>query len=216
MASRFSGYRLAQIGGRWCFAVVLLLGSGTAACSGSQPYVWVQQMPLDRFGGPVEDRIGIDDLVAIRVYAQETMSARGHVRPDGTLSMPLLGEVPVAGKRPSELGRELEEQLKQRGLVVAPNVTVSIEETAPLRVTFVGEVRRPGTIRLEHPAGVVQGIANAGGLTEFASGSRIFVVRTAPAGGQVQRIRFRYDDLVGGEPHAAAFRLRTGDVVVVE
>jgi polysaccharide export outer membrane protein len=216
MASRFSGYRSAEIGGRWCIAVVLLLGSGTAACSGSQPYTWVQQMPLDRFGGPAEDRIGIDDLVAIRVYAQETMSTRGHVRPDGTLSMPLLGEVPVAGKRPSELGRELEDQLKQRGFVVAPSVTVSIEETAPLRVTFVGEVRRPGTIRLEAPAGVVQGIANAGGLTEFASGSRIFVVRTSPGGGQVQRIRFRYDDLVGGDAHATAFRLRTGDVVVVE
>ena len=216
MASGFSGYRLAQIGGRWCIAVALALGSGTAACGGSQPYVWVQQMPLDRFGGPVEDRIGVDDLISVRVYAQETMSARGHVRPDGTLSMPLLGEVPVAGKRPSELGRELEEQLKQRGFVVAPSVSVAIEETAPLRITFVGEVRRPGTIKLEGPVGVVQGIANAGGLTEFASGNRIFVVRTAPPGNQVQRIRFRYDDLVGGEPHAVAFRLRTGDVVVVE
>ena len=216
MASRLSGYRSAEISGRLCFALALALGSGIAACSGSQPFVWVAQVPVDRFGGTHEDRIGVDDLISIRVYAQETMSTRGHVRPDGTISMPLLGEVPTAGKRPSELGRELEEQLKQRGFVVAPSVTVAIEETAPLRVTFVGEVRRPGTIRLEGPTGVVQGIANAGGLTEFASESRIFVVRTAPSGGQVQRIRFRYDDLVGGEPHASAFRLRTGDVVVVE
>jgi polysaccharide biosynthesis/export protein len=214
MASRLSGYRLSEIGGRWSIALALALGGGTAACSASQPYVWVQQMPLDRFGGTTEDRIGIDDLISIRVYAQEPMSARGRVRPDGTLSMPLLGEVPVAGKRPSELGRELEDQLKQRGFVVAPSVTVAIEESAPLRVTFVGEVRRPGTLSLVGPTGVVQGIANAGGLTEFASGSRIFVVRPVPQG--VQRIRFRYDDLVGGEPHAVAFRLRTGDVVVVE
>jgi len=168
-----------------------------------------------RFNGRVEDRIGVDDLISIRVYAQEPMSARGHVRPEGTLTMPLLGEVPVAGRRPSELGRELEDQLKQRGLVVAPSVTVSIEESAPLRVTFVGEVRRPGTIKLEAPVNVVQGIANAGGLTEFASGNRIFVVRNA-ANNEVQRVRFRYDDLVAGEPHATAFRLRTGDVVVVE
>ncbi|HMJ53640.1 MAG TPA: polysaccharide biosynthesis/export family protein [Polyangiaceae bacterium] len=216
MASRLSGYRIAGIGGRWCIAVALLLGSGASACSGSQPYVWVAQMPLDRFRGAPEDRIGVDDLISIRVYAQEPMSARGHVRPDGTLSMPLLGEVPVAGKRPSELGRELEEQLKQRGLVVAPSVTVSIEETAPIRITFVGEVRRPGTLKLEGPINVVQGIANAGGLTEFASGSRIFVVRTGPPNNEVQRIRFRYEDLVAGEPHATAFRLRTGDVVVVE
>jgi polysaccharide export outer membrane protein len=173
-------------------------------------------VPLDRHNGPAEDRIGVDDLISIRVYAQETMSARGHVRPDGTLTMPLLGEVPVAGKRPSELSRELEEQLKQRGFVVAPSVSVAIEETAPLRVTFVGEVRRPGTIKLEPPINVVQGIANAGGLTEFASGSRIFVVRTGSPGQNVQRIRFRYDDLVAGEPHAIAFRLRSGDVVVVE
>jgi polysaccharide export outer membrane protein len=216
MASRFSGYPIAELGGRWCIAVAFLVGSGMSACSGSQPYVWVTQMPLDRFGGPHEDRIGVDDLISIRVYAQEPMSARGHVRPDGTLSMPLLGEVPVVGKRPSELGRELEDQLKQRGFVVAPSVSVSIEETAPLRITFVGEVRRPGTLKLEGPVNVVQGIANAGGLTEFASGNRIFVVRTGIPNNEVQRIRFRYDDLVAGEPHAIAFRLRTGDVVVVE
>ena len=216
MASRFSGYRNATIGGHWCLALALALGAGTSACSGSQPYVWVSQMPLDRFAGAVEDRIGVDDLIAIRVYAQETMSARGHVRPDGTLSMPLLGEVPVAGKRPTDLARELEEQLKGRGFVVAPSVSVAIEESAPLRITFVGEVRKPGTVKLEGPINVVQGIANAGGLTEFASGNRIFVVRTGPPNNEVQRIRFRYDDLVGGEPHATAFRLRTGDVVIVE
>jgi polysaccharide export outer membrane protein len=195
--------------------LALLVAGGAAACGSNLPYVWVAEVPVERLGGPVEDRIGVDDLIAIRVYAQEPMSARGHVRPDGTLSMPLLGEVPVAGKRPSELARELEEQLKTRGFAVAPSVSVAIEETAPLRITFVGEVRRPGTIKLEGPVNVVQGIANAGGLTEFASGNRIFVVRNAP-NNAVQRIRFRYDDLVGGEPHATAFRLRSGDVVVVE
>ena len=216
MASRFSGSRIATLGGAWSIAASLALLAGNSGCSGSRPYVWVSQVPLERFNGPVEDRIGVDDLISVRVYGQEPMSARGHVRPDGTLSIPLLGDVPVAGKRPSALGRELEEQLKQRGFVVAPSVTVAIEETAPLRVTFVGEVRRPGTIKLEAPVGVVQGIANAGGLTEFASGNRIFVVRTGGQVGEVQRIRFRYDDLVGGEPHATAFRLRSGDVVVVE
>jgi polysaccharide export outer membrane protein len=216
MASRFSGNPIAPIGRRWCLAVALAVASSLSACASSQPYVWVNQLPFDRFNGPAEDRIGVDDLISIRVYAQEPMSARGHVRPDGTLSMPLLGEVPVAGKRPSELGREIEDQLKQRGFVVAPSVSVSIEESAPLRITFVGEVRRPGTIKLEGPVNVVQGIANAGGLTEFASGSRIFVVRSGPPNNEVQRIRFRYDDLVAGEPHAVSFRLRTGDVVVVE
>jgi polysaccharide export outer membrane protein len=174
--------------------------------------VWVAQVPVERTGGPAEDRIGLDDLVAVRVYGQEPMSARGRVRPDGTLSLPLLGDVPVAGKRPAQLGRELEEQLKGRGFAVAPSVTVAIEESAPLRITFVGEVRRPGTLKLDAPVNVVQGIANAGGLTEFASSSRIFVVRPAQSGGEVQRIRFRYEDLVQGEPHATAFRLRSGDV----
>lgn len=215
MTPRFSGHRNAPLLRRWSVALALLVAGGAAACGSNLPYVWVGEVPVERLGGPVEDRIGVDDLIAIRVYAQEPMSARGHVRPDGTLSMPLLGEVPVAGKRPTELSRELEDQLKTRGFAVAPSVSVAIEETAPLRITFVGEVRRPGTIKLEGPVNVVQGIANAGGLTEFASGSRIFVVRNAP-NNAVQRIRFRYDDLVGGEPHATAFRLRSGDVVVVE
>ena len=215
MTSRFSGHRSTPALRRWSVSAALFLAAGASACSSNLPYVWVAQVPADRFNSPLEDRIGIDDLIAIRVYAQEPMSARGHVRPDGTLSMPLLGEVPVAGKRPTELARELEDQLKTRGFAVAPSVSVAIEESAPLRVTFVGEVRRPGTIKLEGPMNVVQGIANAGGLTEFASGNRIFVVRNAP-NNEVQRVRFRYDDLVGGEPRSTSFRLRTGDVVVVE
>jgi len=216
MASRFSRCWVASLSRPACVAGALALVGSAPGCAASQPYVWVSQVPVERLQVPATDRIGVEDLISVRVYAQEAMSTRGHVRPEGTFTLPLLGEVPVAGKRPGDLGRELEEQLKQRGLVVAPSVSVVIEESAPLKVTFIGEVRRPGTIKLEPPLGLAQGLANAGGLTEFASGSGIFVVRTGTNAAEVQRIRFRYDDLVRGEPHATAFRLRTGDVVVVE
>ena len=130
--------------------------------------------------------------------------------------MPLLGEVPAARKRPSELGRELEEQFKHRGFVVAPSVSVAIEETAPLRVTFVGEILVPAASGSKgQPASCKESPTPAASPNSRARAAFSWCARPPP-GGQVQRIRFRYNDLVGGEPHASAFRLRTGDVVVVE
>ncbi len=97
-------------------------------------------------------------------------------------------------------------------------VTVLVQERLPLRVSVLGEVARPGAYDLTVGAGVLQALAAAGGLGTFAHDSGIYVLRpgywadaAAPA-----RIRFRYSDLRQGRAPASAFRLRSGDVVVVE
>jgi polysaccharide export outer membrane protein len=77
----------------------------------------------------------------------------------------------------------------------------------------VGEVVRAGTVTIETNGGVVQALANAGGLTEYADRDRIFVLRKYPSS---LRIRFTYDALVRHDPKAVAFTLQGGDVVVVE
>lgn len=152
------------------------------------------------------------DLISVRVFNQDGMSARGRVRADGKFSMPLLNDVEAAGYTPAALGQQLQSRLKE--FIHAPAVTVSLEEAKPIAVSVMGEVTKAGVYPLEPAAcGVLQALAAAGGLTDFAHRDRIFVVRHAPA---PVRIRFRYDALVKAEGPASRFCLQSGDVVVVE
>jgi polysaccharide export outer membrane protein len=155
--------------------------------------------------------IGVGDSVNIRVYEQTELSATLKIRSDGRAALPLVGDVVVAGKHPSELSRELEAKLKQ--YVVAPRVTVNVETSQPITVTTLGEIKSVGNLTVERPARLLQVLAQAGGLTEFADDTKIFVLRNYP---KFQRIRFTYEAIVNNTDNAATFPLRGGDVVVVE
>jgi polysaccharide export outer membrane protein len=96
--------------------------------------------------------------------------------------------------------------------VVSPQVTITVEESQPTSVSVLGEVAHPGIYTLDPSAGVLQALAAAGGFTEYASRDSIYLVRRPPS----PRIRFAFSALSQGEGRAAAFRLRAGDVVIVE
>jgi polysaccharide export outer membrane protein len=155
--------------------------------------------------------IGVGDLLNIQVWDQDKMSAHVRVRADGRVSLPLLDDVEVVNQTPDHLARELEKSLKT--VVVIPKVTVIVEESRPLSVSVLGEVARPGLQTLDRGAGLAQALAASGGITAFAHKSRIFVLRS---GTQSARLRFGYEDITGAPGPARQFRLRTGDVVVVE
>jgi polysaccharide biosynthesis/export protein len=178
------------------------------ACGSSGPYVWGWQY-TGTAAGPVAPLAPIrpGDEVSVRVFGQEPMSVKGTVRPNGTLAVPLLGEWPMAGKHPAQLARELEQRLAP--FVTSPHVTVVVE-SSPVRVTLIGEVGRSGRATLDYPARLVDALADAGGLSEFADSDDIFVLRAS------DRIRFKYDDIIRGEDYTQRFLLQTGDVVVVE
>jgi polysaccharide export outer membrane protein len=191
-------------------AAVLLAASG---CKGAGSYVWVQDLPSQAIsqsvgGGYV---IAIGDLVNVKVFGQEEMSVKAKVRRDGRLAIPFVGDLEVQGKRPAAIAKELEERLKM--YVNSPKITVVVEESQPVTVAVVGEVAKPNTVTIDTNGGVLQAIANAGGLTDYADKDHIFVLRKYPA---QLRIRFTYDALAGHDPKAAAFTLQGGDVVVVE
>jgi polysaccharide export outer membrane protein len=193
-----------------CLACVLACVS---ACAGPGAFVWVNELPREqvaRAGGDYLIRDG--DTVNIRVFGQEGLSARAKVRSDGRLSIPALGDIDVRGKRPSALKAELEGRLKD--YVNAPSVTVSVEEFQPIVVSVLGEVSKVGTYPVDPRASVAQVLATAGGLTDFATRDRIFVVRAVTP--QAIRVRFTYDDISRGEPSSASFTLRDGDLLVVE
>jgi len=184
----------------------LLLASGCRT-GGPGEYVWVQDLKEGE-AHDVGYVIAPGDTIQVRVYNQEGVSGRMRVRSDGMISLPFLGDTQAAGFTPLALATRIQVRLKE--YIVSPIVTVSLEELRPFDVSVVGEVTRAGVYRLEPGSGVLPALAAAGGLNDFASRDRVFVLR----GGQ--RIRFTFRDLTQAQPKAAAFRLRPGDVVVVE
>jgi len=194
-------------------AAVAIAGALVAACSGPGSYVWVHDLPRDYVVRPPPNDyvIGDGDTVSIRVFNQEAMSTRAKVRRDGRIAMPVLGDIEARGKRPSALKAELEARL--RDYVNTPSVTVTLEEVQPIVVSVLGEVSKVGSYPLDPRASVAQALASAGGITDYASHDRIFVVRSSP---QRMRVRFTYDDILRGRAASAGFVLRDGDLIVVE
>lgn len=196
----------------WTVIVAVPVFLGACATAGSA-YV-----PVNDYGEAPEAPQSVSgyvmqpgDLIQVRVFNQPDMSARVRVREDGKISIPFLNDVSAIGLTPNGLALQLQTRLKE--FINAPIVTVSLEEPHPFSISVIGEVNKPGVYALQPGAGVLQALAAAGGLTQYASKDRIFVVRDAPARA---RIRFEFDQLTRAEGKAATFRLRVGDVVVVE
>jgi polysaccharide export outer membrane protein len=177
----------------------------------SAPYVWVQDLRTPPGGETKRTVIGPGDVIEVRVGGDDKVTTRGRVLPDGTFVLPLVGAVAVAGQRPEEASALLNERLKR--YVNVPDVTVIIQESQ-VSIAVLGEVKTPGMLDLWAPATVLQALAKAGGMTEFADSSRVFLLRRV--GKSTQRIRFTYTALVEAEPVATGFQLKTGDVLVVE
>lgn len=180
------------------------------ACLHPGKFVWIDEAPAEIASGDGSYQIEVGDMLGVQVWDQDQVSRRLRVRSDGRISLPLINDIEAAGRSPALLAREIELKLKK--FIVSPQVTVLVEESKPLTVSVVGEVSKAGLYPLDAGAGVLQAIASAGGLNDFADRRRIFVLRQHP----LTRIRFTYKALVGAEGRAASFRLQNGDVVVVE
>jgi polysaccharide export outer membrane protein len=184
-----------------------------SAC-GAGSYVWVDDLAvMPSSSAPERYVIATGDLLNIRVYTQDAVSTRARVSPDGTVAVPLLGEVTARGLRPSDVARQIQDRLKP--FIVAPSVSITLDEVQPPRVSVVGEVAHAGVYTLPPDAGVLLALALAGGLTEFADKDRIFVVRTHGES-KPARIRMTYQSLVRATGRAPALVLQAGDAVVVE
>jgi polysaccharide export outer membrane protein len=195
----------------WCI-VVMVAVAPMAACSSAGTFVWYHELPKSDWGAHTgEYVIGVGDTITIRVYDNEPLTTHGKIRSDGRLAIPFAGDVVVAGKRPSDLSKELEVRFKE--FIVSPRVTVNIDESRPLQISVVGEVAHAGALALDPSANILQAIAQAGGPGQYSNKSKIFVLRQFP---QFRRIRFTYDALIHNEGNAATFPLRTGDVIVLE
>lgn len=183
-------------------ALALLVG-----CGSQRPFVWVQNLP------PSDEvrKVQAGDTIAVAVKNQRDLSGSFTIRENGAYAQPVVGEVTVAGLSESEASKRLANLLK--GIVVKPMVAITVVTPRPVRVAVLGEVNTGGLYQVQYDESVLSVIARAGGLTPFADRGGIFVIRKRPS---LIRIRFRYDDLKGGDAASNAFELHDGDVIVVE
>lgn len=156
-------------------------------------------------------RIGPEDVLQVSVWNNEPVSRTAPVRPDGRISLPLVGDVPAAGLTPMELRAELARRLTE--YIPHPEVSVVVTDVHSFKVSVIGQVPKPDRYELKSAATVMDVLAMAGGLAEFAAASRIVVLRGN--GGRVERIPFDYEKVKNGDPRQANFQLRSGDIVVV-
>jgi polysaccharide export outer membrane protein len=190
----------------------MLLAWPAVSCSSTGKYVWYTELSPTEWGMPAPQYvIGVGDTLKVTVYEQENISQSIKIRRDGRISLPLIGEITAAGKTPAVFAGELEAQFKK--YLVTPRVTVNVEQSQPITVTALGEFNTKGGLTMEPPAYLIQAVAQAGGLSEFASPKELFVVRQVP---KFQRIRFTYEAIMNNEAGAATFPLRTGDVIVAQ
>lgn len=157
-----------------------------------------------------EYRIGSGDKLQINVYKEADLTQSLQVRPDGRITMPLVGDLAAAGQTPMQLQRRLADSLRE--YVANPVVTVMVVEVAERVVYVMGEVNTPGAVPLKGSMTVLQALAVAGGFKDFANKGGIKVLRKI-GGDRVETIPFSYKDSLRGD--AQPFYLAEGDTVVV-
>lgn len=156
-------------------------------------------------------RIGPEDTLLIAVWKNEAISRTVPVRPDGMISLPLLHDVEAAGLTPTELRDVLRAKLSE--FIPTPEVSVIVTEVRSFKVSVLGEVAKPARYELKSWTTVLDVLALAGGLTEFAARSRIVILRHE--GRTLKRIPFNYNKAIGADGEQANLDLRPGDIVLV-
>jgi polysaccharide biosynthesis/export protein len=154
--------------------------------------------------------IGADDQLHISVWKEADLTETLPVRPDGKISMPLLGDVPAAGMTPTQLGDSIREKLKK--YIADPRVTVVVTAMNSRRVFVTGEVTHTGPMPLLPHMTMLQALS-AAGFTQFANLKGIYLLRND--GGKQVRIAFNYKDVVKGLHAEENITLRPGDTIVV-
>jgi polysaccharide biosynthesis/export protein len=160
---------------------------------------------------PPDYVIGPDDVLDVRFWKDQDMSGEVVVRPDGRISLPLLNDVPAAGLTPEQLRTRLIDEARR--YVETPNATVIVKSINSRKVFITGQVDKPGPYPLTSRITVVQLIAMAGGLREYADGGKIVIMRSE--NGRVIPLRFDYTKLAEGKNVSQNIELRPGDTVIV-
>jgi len=156
--------------------------------------------------------IGPEDVISVSVWKEPDVSNSAvPVRPDGMVSLPLLGDVAAAGKTPSQLADDIATRLKK--YIEEPRVTVVVTGMNSRRVFILGEVNHPGPIGMSANMTVLQAISAAGGPTAYANTKKVTVLRNEQ--GKQNKYLFNYKEVIKGNNQDQNIALKPGDTIVV-
>jgi polysaccharide export outer membrane protein len=155
--------------------------------------------------------IGVADVVRVSVFKDESLSTDAIVRPDGTITMPLVGELRAAGRTAAQLQQDASQRLAT--LVKDAAVTVSVTEVNSYRFTVAGNVQSPGLFTSRYYLTVSEALALAGGPNRYADTDEVVVVRNI--NGTTLRIPIDYDDILSGKSPEQDIVILAGDAVQV-
>lgn len=166
-------------------------------------------MPADATGAPVDPKtyvIGPEDVLYISVFHEPELSRPVGVRPDGKITMPLIGDLQAAGLTPERFSAQLKQALST--FINNPDVTVSLGQVNSKRYTIAGEVLRPGPFPLVVATKIFDALSVAG-FRDFANTKKIIIIRGD------KRIKFNYRDVLHGKHLETNIFLEPGDTIIV-
>jgi len=151
--------------------------------------------------------IGPEDILMIRVWRENDFTGPVAVRPDGKITMPLIGDIQAEGLTPERLGVQLKDALS--AYINQPEVTVSLNQVNSKKFFITGMVNRPGLYPLVVETKIFDALSSAGGFRDFANTKNIVVVRGD------RRIKFNYNDVLKGKKLEQNIKLENGDTIIV-
>jgi len=154
--------------------------------------------------------IGTSDVLVVTVFKEPNLSGSLLVRPDGMITMPLLGDIKASGKTPLQLADEITVKLKK--YVQDPNVSVVLSQINSKKVYLMGEIGKTGPIDMTPGMTLLQAIATGGGLTQYANSKKIYILRTVD--GKQLKIPVQYKQALKGDG-SLNLSLNPGDTIVV-
>lgn len=158
-----------------------------------------------------EERLGIDDVFEVRVFAEPDLSGTYRIAADGSIDYPFVGRVSIIGMRSGEVQELIVSKLKE-GYLKNPQVSLMVKEWNSRKVSIIGQVQRPGAVTYFQNMTIIDAIAAAGGFTSIASKNAVTLRRESK--GSVESKNLRVADISEGK--APNVVLRPGDILVVE
>lgn len=191
-------------------AVVVVLVASLGGCAATTPYYDYSKEPDPR---NMEFVIGVADGLQINVWHQEDLSTSAVVRPDGTITMPLIGDIKAAGRTTTELRAEISQKMSKYIRDESAVVTVAITAVNSYSFTVAGNVEAPGVYNAHKYMTVAEAVAQAGGPNKFASPAGLVLIRQDAQTGKYRRIPINYDEIRSNKKPEANLVLMPGDTV---
>ena len=199
-----------QIAGaaRYARGLALVCALAAAGCAGRTPPPSGSIQAVDL---SPEERLGIDDVFEVRVFAEPDLSGSYRIAADGTVDYPFVGRISVIGMRSGDIQELLATKLKD-GYLKSPQVSLMVKEWNSRKVSVIGQVQKPGSVAYFPNMTIVDAIAAAGGFTGIASKNAVTLRRETK--GSVSSKNCPVADI--SEGRAPNVVLRPGDILVVE